>query len=104
MTIRVCTLPGIPRFLPGNGLEFGESWVHLVALEAPERAALQQYVGRILRIHPDDVAKLGELGLVLDKEGRLVDAKSIKSEPVASVDNASTFKTPAKAKADARKE
>ncbi|HWU91599.1 MAG TPA: hypothetical protein VN253_30235 [Kofleriaceae bacterium] len=59
--IRICTL-GVPVFRHG-GLEVGERWSAVSDLDDKQRAALRDYHGRFIQVHPDDVAKLRELGL-----------------------------------------
>lgn len=79
-TVRVATLE-VAHFACGP-VEVGRSWTE-VELTAEARAVLQIYVGRIVQLHPADVAKLATVGLALD-DGRLeVAAPTPPTPPVA---------------------
>jgi hypothetical protein len=62
-TVRVATLE-VAHFACG-AVEVGRSWAE-VELTAEARAVLLIYVGRIVQLHPADVAKLAGVGLALD--------------------------------------
>jgi hypothetical protein len=80
-SVRVATLE-VAHFACGP-VEVGRSWAE-VELTAEARAVLLIYVGRIVQVHPADVAKLAGVGLTLDN-GRLVEvaAPTSLTPPVA---------------------
>jgi hypothetical protein len=60
--VRIATL-SVPRFMHG-GLEVNDRWSEFPATPTErERAALRDYHGRFIQVHPDDRDKLRELGL-----------------------------------------
>jgi hypothetical protein len=82
-TVRVATLE-VAHFACGP-VEVGRSWAD-VELTAEARAVLLIYVGRIVQLHPADVAKLAGVGLALDN-GRLVEVAAAASSPPPVVPN-----------------
>jgi hypothetical protein len=76
-TVRVATLE-VAHFACGP-VEVGRSWAE-VELTAEARAVLLVYVGRIVQLHPADVARLAGVGLALD-HGRLVEVAAAASPP-----------------------
>jgi hypothetical protein len=80
-SVRVATLE-VSHFACGP-VEVGRSWAE-VELTVEARAVLLAYVGRIVQVHPADVAKLAAVGLALD-HGRLVEvaAPASPTPPVA---------------------
>lgn len=107
MSVRVCTIT--VRDFRHGGLHVGERWMAIETTKVPPaaRAALRDFHGRFIRVHQDDIGKLGELGLAFvagDKP--LVDApkttsKNATSEPAAAK---KTSKNDGGDKADARKD
>lgn len=72
MAIRITAL-GVPVFKT-KLLAVGVNWTELPKVVDPAlRAELVDYAGRFIRIHPEDVGNLGELGLEL-VDGKLVEA------------------------------
>ncbi len=65
MEIRISTI-GVPLFKHA-GLVVTGSWsaLEIEGLEPRARAALLQFTGRLIKIHPHDVAKLPGIGLEL---------------------------------------
>lgn len=76
MSIRIATL-GVPRFRL-HDLDLNEQWLAIDELTEKQRAYLVTYAGTYVRIHPDDVDKIGSLGLAM-RDGKVTDAK--KSNP-----------------------
>lgn len=75
MSLRICAL-SVPAFMHG-GLEVNERWSAFPA-DATERqlAALRDYHGRFIRIHPDDRGEVEKLGLAfVDEHSPLTDMK-----------------------------
>ena len=64
------------EFFQHDGLAVGRGWCEFdyAAADRKARAAMRDHVGRFVKIHPDDVAELGKLGLAL-KDGRIVELK-----------------------------
>ncbi|MGE0547609.1 MAG: hypothetical protein AB7O24_04295 [Kofleriaceae bacterium] len=61
MGVRICAL-SVPLFSHA-GLQVGERWMEVTSLPTAARDALRDYHGRFVRVHPDDRAKLAEIGL-----------------------------------------
>lgn len=61
MAIRICSL-SVPRFMHG-GLEVGDSWTPVENLTEKQRAALRDFHGRFIQVHPKDHAELEKIGL-----------------------------------------
>ncbi len=82
MAVRICTID--VRTFSHHGLVVGEGWT-AVDKDMPElaRAALRDHYGRFVRVHPEDVSNLAELGLTL-KDGKLLDVKPTTPTTTAS--------------------
>jgi hypothetical protein len=65
-----------------GGLTVTDKFTALTGEAAQVREFLRKYVGRWVRLHPDDAAKLGKLGLRLE-DGQVVEAKADKVPPPA---------------------
>jgi hypothetical protein len=65
------------KLLKHDGLAAGEGWSEFdyKAADRKARASFREHVGRFVKIHPDDQAELGDLGLALDG-GRIVEVKA----------------------------
>jgi hypothetical protein len=73
MAVRINAIPA-SGFRHG-GLAVGKAWTPVEKLTKEQRAALRDFHGRFIRIHPHDVGKLGELGLAFkDAKSPLGDA------------------------------
>ncbi len=93
MAVRICTA-GVPNFMHG-GLEVGPGWSEVLRPTASQRAALRDYHGRFIQVHPADRDKLGELGLEFKDES----APLVETKPVEKSDTTKKSDT----KHDARK-
>lgn len=64
--MRVVTLGSVPLFRH-DGLVVTDRWteVNVAKLSKPARAALMQFTGQLVRIHPDDHGALADAGLEL---------------------------------------
>lgn len=76
MRVRVCTI-GVPAFRH-DGLVVGKGWtaLELEELAPAARAALVEYAGRFVQIHPDDVGELAAIGLGV-VGGKLVEVAKV---------------------------
>lgn len=76
-----------PHFEPTRGISFGRGWAEMdpSAMPAAHQAILLKYTGHIIKVHPDDEARLGDFGLGLEG-GRLV--RLPEPQPAAEVDAA----------------
>lgn len=80
MAVRINAIP-VGGFRHG-GLVVGKAWATVDALDDKQRAALRDFHGRFIRIHPEDVTKLGELGFAFDgARNPLVDSTPTTTEP-----------------------
>jgi hypothetical protein len=91
MPVRICTM-GVPRFRL-HDLEVREQWLPISTLTEKQRAALGQYHGQFVRVHPEDVTKLSELGFEFAGAKNPLRDVTAKPEP----------KTPSNPKTDAPK-
>lgn len=70
--MRVVTLGAVPLFRH-DGLVVTDRWteINVAKLAKPARAALVQFTGQLVRVHPDDHGELADVGLELyvDKAG-----------------------------------
>lgn len=76
------TAHGVSKF-QHDGLVVGESFSEFDYARAEKKTqeAFRAFVGRFVRIHPDDVDELAKLGLALEG-GRIVVLEPVKAEPV----------------------
>jgi len=68
------------RLFQADGIHVHDKWTKLEGAAATVRAFLLRYTPRYVRLHPEDAARLGELGLRLEG-GRVVDAKAPPAAP-----------------------
>lgn len=68
MAVRINAIP--PNGFRHAGLVVGKGWQEVGKLDEKQRAALRDFHGRHIRIHPNDVAKLSELGLAFDGQNK----------------------------------
>lgn len=92
MAVRIATL-GVPLFRV-HDLEVNERWLAVKEVTDKQRASLVAHVGRYVQVHPEDVTKLGELGLAAGEDGTVVEAK--KSNPKTDGPKADAGKAGAK--------
>jgi len=59
----------------GLVVDTGWSEFNYAKADAKAQESFRDHVGRLVQIHPDDVAQLAELGLALGEGGRIVKAK-----------------------------
>ncbi len=64
MKVRIATL-GVPLFRL-HDLEINEQWLEVEELAPKQRASFLTYAGKYVRVHPEDLEKLGALGLVAE--------------------------------------
>ncbi len=73
MAVRICTI-GVAQF-KHHGLVVGTGWTPVdKTLPDAARAALRDFHGKFVRVHPEDVTKLGELGLAFKGPNKPLDA------------------------------
>jgi hypothetical protein len=77
MQVRLCTIN--VKLFQHDGLRVGSSWgpLELDGIAPETRAALITFTGRLIRVHPDDVAALRSIGLDL-VGGKVVEAAKAK--------------------------
>jgi hypothetical protein len=87
MAIRINAIP--PNGFRHSGLVVGKAWQDVGKLDEKQRTTLRDFHGRHIRIHPNDVAKLSELGLAFDGQNKpLKDSTAKKPGPANSKNDA----------------
>ena len=82
----------VPRFVD-MGIATSTGWSPVDPADPNVRAFLERYVGRFVRVHPDDVAKLGTFNMALHG-GRLVQVAP--APPATEADPAAPAAEPAR--------
>lgn len=95
MAVRINAIPA-GGFRHG-GIVVGKAWIEIDATDGKQRATLREFHGRFIRIHPDDVTKLGELGLAFDgPKNPLVELTPTTTKPAAAPATGSDAKSTTK--------
>jgi hypothetical protein len=108
--IRIAVFGGVRRFMHG-GIEVSENWRSVTLCNADgtpdekQRAALRDYHGRFIQVHPSDRPALAKHGLVfVDPHSPLRDLRSPPApEPEPAPKNPKNPKPDAGGKTDAKK-
>jgi hypothetical protein len=118
MSVRICTID-VPRFSHGkvvreerpdptdprkrvtvivsDVLEVGTTWTDVGKPSDRQRAALRDFHGRFIKVHPDDLTNLSALGLrFVDETSPLEEIPKSKPRPAAAAEPKTAATEPTK--------